>query len=92
MTDVYVYYRVSPADTHMLRPQVQALQSAMVQEHGVCTALKRRPEEKDGLQTWMEIYYAVPDGFATTLAQAASQLALPGERHIEIFVDIPECA
>lgn len=94
MTDVYVYYRVAATDAARLRSQVLAMQSALAQAHGLQTALKRRPEEKDGFQTWMEIYCAVPDGFVETLAAAVQHAALPlaGERHVEIFVDIPECA
>ncbi len=70
------------------------MQAELARRFGVRTALKRRPGEKDGLQTWMEIYTDVPDGFASALQQAADNAALPleGKRHMEIFVDLPACA
>ncbi len=94
MTDVYVYYRVASADAAQLRPRVLAMQAALASSHGVSTALKRRPEEKDEQQTWMEVYCSVPEHFISALAHASEQLSSHaiGERHVEIFVDIPECA
>ncbi len=94
MTDVHVYYRVASADTAGLRPKILAMQAELASRYGVSTALKRRPEEKDGQQTWMESYFAVPEGFLAALSHASEQWQLPviGERHVEIFVDIPECA
>lgn len=94
MTDLFVYYRVSSAAATELRSRVARLQTGLAQRYRVRTSLKRRPDEKDGLQTWMEIYSDVPDGFLPALQQAAHAAALPieGDRHIEIFVDLPECA
>jgi hypothetical protein len=42
----------------------------------------------------MEVYADVPEGFLAALQQAAQAARLPidGERHSEIFVDLPECA
>ncbi len=94
MTDVFVYYQVRADRAAQLRPRVASLQADIVQRFGVQAALKRRPEEKQGLQTWMEVYVDVPDGFLSALQQAAqaAQLPIDGERHSEIFVDLPECA
>lgn len=94
MTDLFVYYRVRGEIADQLRPQVAALQSLLVQRFGVRASLKRRPEEKDGLQTWMEVYEGVPDDFLPALQQAAADAQLPieGDRHHEIFEDLPECA
>ena len=91
--DLYVYYRVRSADAARLQPQVEAMQHALSHSHRVQAALKRRPEEKEGRQTWMETYLDVPEGFASVLAGAAASLSLiDGERHVETFVDLAPCA
>ncbi len=94
MTDFFVYYHVRSEHAAQLRPRIATLQSVLTQRFGIRAALKRRPDEKDGLQTWMEIYADVPDNFLPALQQAvlAADLPIAGERHIEIFVDLPECA
>ncbi len=94
MTDLFVYYRVRSDTADSLRPGVARLQAELAQRFGIRSALKRRPEEKDGLQTWMEMYSDVPADFLPALEQAARAARLPieGERHHEIFVDLPECA
>ena len=55
--------------------------------------LKRRPEARDGLQTWMEVYPAVDAGFASMLAGAVHAAGLDallaGPRHAEVFMDLP---
>ena len=91
--DLYVYYRVRSDDALRLQPQVEAMQRALAHSHHVSCALKRRPEEKEGRQTWMETYLDVPAGFASALAGAAASLTLiDGERHVETFVDLAPCA
>ncbi len=91
--DLYVYYRVRLTDAAALQPQVRAMQQDLSGRFGVASSLKRRPEEQDGCQTWMETYLDVPAGFADELAQSASGLALVnGERHVETFVDLAPCA
>lgn len=94
--DLYIYYRVDLTQAAALLPQVQAMQAGLAAAHGVQTALKRRPESKDGLQTWMEVYGATTPEFADTLAQAVAQAGLArfisGERHTEVFVDVAPCA
>lgn len=94
--DLYIYYRVAEAQAAPLLPRVQAMQAALANSHGVQGALKRRPDSKDGLQTWMEVYGAVPPGFDSALAQAVAAGGLveltSGERHTEVFVDVRPCA
>ena len=94
--DLYIYYRVDETQAAALLPQVQAMQAGLAAASGVQTALKRRPESKDGLQTWMEVYGATAPEFADTLAQAVAQAGLDsyisGVRHTEIFVDVAPCA
>lgn len=95
-TDLYIYYRVRHEHADRLQPQVAALQRCLSQEYGIVCALKRRPQEQDGRQTWMEIYQAAPEGFGEALERAVAQAGLleliDGPRHTEIFVDVPACA
>lgn len=94
--DLYIYYKVAAADAAPLQPAVHAMQAALAATHGICGQLKRRPQAQDGVQTWMEVYPAVPDGFAAALAQAvtAADLArwISGARHMECFTDVAPCA
>lgn len=96
MVDLYIYYRVAERNAAGLAPRVQALQARLASGHGVAGQLKRRPGASDGLQTWMEVYPACDDGFATLLATAVADAALDalidGPRHTEIFTDIFPCA
>jgi len=92
MIDLYVYYKVHDVDAAALAPRVRALQAEVAARHGVQGQLKRRPEAREGVQTWMEVYPAVDAGFGALLAEAAAAAgldALPaGARHSEIFVDL----
>ncbi len=91
--DLYVYYRVRTEDAIRLQPQVEAMQRALAHSHHVQCSLKRRPEETEGRQTWMEIYLDVHAGFASVLAGAAASLSLiDGDRHVETFTDLAPCA
>ncbi len=94
MTDLFVYYQVPRTSAAQLLPRVMQLQAGLAQRYGVQVSLKRRPEEKLGMQTWMEVYANVPEGFLTALQAAVlvAELPIVGERHTEIFVDLPECA
>jgi hypothetical protein len=92
MIDLYVYYKVRDVDAAALAPRVRALQAGV----GVPAQLKRRPEVRDGLQTWMEIYPGVDDAFPTRLDAAARSAGfeglIEGPRRAEIFTDLPTCA
>lgn len=94
--DLYIYYRVRSENAALLQACASAMQQRLSAEFGVAGLLKRRPEEKDGRQTWMEIYQAVPAGFEEALEQAVVRDGLAplidGPRHTEHFVDIPTCA
>jgi hypothetical protein len=95
-TDLYIYYRVRCEDAQALQTQVRAVQTSLSQEYGIVTALKRRPGEKDGRHTWMEVYLGVPSDFETILERAVAQAALTtlidGQRHTELFLDYSTCA
>lgn len=94
--DLFIYYKVGADAAVELARRVAALQAALASSQHVRVALKRRPGEQDGLQTWMEVYADVPAGFDAALAQAVSGSGIDGlitgRRHTETFVDIPACA
>lgn len=94
--DLYIYYRVRTERAPELHARVARMQRCLSQEYGIVSALKRRPQEKEGRQTWMEVYQAVPDGFEAVLEGAAAQAGLAdlidGQRNTEYFLDIPTCA
>ena len=96
MNDLYIYYQVRDADAAALSARVRAMQARLLAGHGVAGQLKRRAETTDGLQTWMEIYPATPAGFDAALAAAVREASLAeriaGNRHTEIFTDLPTCA
>ncbi|MDO9421191.1 MAG: DUF4936 family protein [Herminiimonas sp.] len=94
--DLYVYYRVQVADAAVFLTKITEMQDNLSREYGVRTALKRRPEEQDGLHTWMEVYLEVAEGFEATLEQTVASSQLPsmiaGKRHVEHFLDLTLCA
>jgi hypothetical protein len=89
--DLYVYYKVSELQAAALAPRVRAMQASLA-AGGVSVQLKRRPESKDGMQTWMEVYPGVGEAFEAELAAAAEQAGLAdliaGPRRSEVFVDL----
>lgn len=94
--DLYIYYTVRASLADAFCEQVVRMQSDLAMRYGVITALKRRPVEKDGRHTWMEVYLAVPEGFDSVLEQAVAETKLAtlidGERHTEYFMDASTCA
>lgn len=94
--DLYVYYRVQVADAAVFLTKITEMQDNLSREYGIRTALKRRPEEQDGLHTWMEVYLEVAEDFEATLEQAVASSQLPtmiaGKRHVEHFLDLTLCA
>ena len=94
--DLYIYYRARCENAELLQMNVHTMQRCLAAEYGIVIELKRRPEEKEGRHTWMEVYLAVPDGFETTLERAVTQAGLSalidGPRHTEYFLDCSACA
>ncbi|RBA24238.1 DUF4936 family protein [Herminiimonas fonticola] len=94
--DLYVYYRVQVADAAVFLTKITEMQDNLRSEYGIRTALKRRPEEQDGLHTWMEVYLEVAEGFEAKLEQAVASSELlamiAGKRHMEYFLDLTLCA
>ena len=96
MKDFYIYYQVKEEHAQALEARVRSLQAKLAAGSGVSPQLKRRPGSRDGLQTWMEIYPVVGEGFAEQLAAAGDEAGLlsltAGGRHVETFMDLPPCA
>ena len=94
--DFYVYYKVAPDAAAALAPRVKQVQQQLAASHGVATALKRRPGQQNGMQTWMEVYAGAAPDFASVLEQAVQQSGIAafamGGRHTEIFMDLEACA
>jgi hypothetical protein len=92
MIDLYVYYKVREENAARLEPLVRTMQARL----GAAHQLKRRPEAKEGMQTWMEVYPSVDDGFAARLAGAAQAAGMDGliegPRRAEVFMDLTPCA
>jgi hypothetical protein len=95
-TDYYVYYRVRAENAERLLQSVCAMQKRLLQYHGIAGSLKRRPQLRDGMHTWMEVYPAVAKDFDALLTAEVQQADLAkwidGERHVEHFWDISSCA
>ncbi|KFI07673.1 DUF4936 family protein [Massilia sp. BSC265] len=96
MIDLYVYYKVRIDDAAALAPRVRAMQmqlqgSGARDGHGQ-PLLQRRPEARDGLQTWMEVYPGVDEGFGAVLERAVHDAGLgaciQGPRRAEAFIDL----
>lgn len=88
MMDLYVYYKVREEDAAALAPRIRTVQ---VQLAGGAL-LQRRPETRDGLQTWMEVYPGVDEAFGTRVEQAVRDAGLggyiQGPRRSEVFIDL----
>ena len=93
--DLYIYYRARSEHAPQLQAQVQAMQTRLRGDHGIAAALKRRPQQDDISDTWMEVYLDVPADFESSLQQAVDGAALAtlidGVRHIEHFQDCTPC-
>ncbi|HBF50884.1 MAG TPA: DUF4936 domain-containing protein [Massilia sp.] len=90
MFDLYVYYKVPEAQAAQLEPLVRAMQAGLAQD-GIAGQLLRRPESKNGLQTWMEVYPRADERLAALVegrAEASGMAALiDGPRRAEVFVE-----
>jgi hypothetical protein len=95
--ELFIYYRVRGADAAAVRAAVLAAQQHLRDRHpGLRARLLRRPEETDGLQTWMETYSTDPmeDPAGITAAlqadieSSAQRIShcVEGSRHTEVFI------
>ena len=102
--DFYTYYQVQLHHAAAVQACVNAMQVTLRENFGIRAGLKCRPtsgeNSEPGMQTWMEVYLAVPaddsDTFSAALDRAAQQSGLAamidGQRHTERFMDICPCA
>jgi hypothetical protein len=96
MVDLYVYYKVREENAARLAPIVLAMQGSLAAGLAGSAQLKRRPDTKDGLQTWMEVYPGADANFREALEGAERHAGwdglIEGPRHTEIFTDLTPCA
>ena len=98
---VYVYYKLVPTEFPSLHSQIKTLQSTIeaefVTSHSISirSQLFKRPElDKEGRETWMEVYNlnALTDEtvqeFLACLQQLALEMGLPQPRACEKFQSI----
>lgn len=94
--DLYIYYRVPVALADTLVERVSSMQDDLHTTTGTLCYLKRRPDAKDGMHTWMEVYLQTDAAFPSHLVRAVDTHALPelihGERHVETFREVSSCA
>jgi Domain of unknown function (DUF4936) len=97
MRELFVYYRVRADQAEAALGVVRDLQARLSEQHpGLIARLLRRPETRDGTQTWMEAYAVdaahAPVGIDASLQAAIEAEAvtlqpwLDGPRHTEVFV------
>lgn len=88
MLHLYVYYKVHVADRVRLGTEVRRMQALL----GGHDALRRRIDDSDDSETWMEVYENVEPGFEARLDTAVAKTGLAeriaGPRHVERFVDL----
>ncbi len=91
--ELYIYWKAPGTIAAQARELVQAMQQGLREQHPKLTArLLRRPEESQGLVTWMEVYAAPPPGITPALHAAIEAAAAPAmatlgidKRHVEAF-------
>ena len=88
MRDVYIYYRIDPAQGDLAATQIDTLLLTMTPH---CGQPPHRMQRCDDPATWMEVYPDIADFVAFSTALDASTQALDcaafilGERHLECF-------
>lgn len=96
MRDLYIYYKVNAMHADALELRLRIMQAELGALTGIYGEIKRRPEARDGLQTWMEVYAGTGEGFDSALFAAEKDAGLAGliegERRREVFVDLAPCA
>ncbi|RZT42214.1 DUF4936 family protein [Cupriavidus agavae] len=89
---LYVYFKVPDDRAAEALPHWHRWMETVAEATGIGGTLMRRPEPRDGLQTWMESYADVPPAFDATLDGLWRQSGLApwisGARMSERFVDL----
>lgn len=90
---LFIYYRVDAGRAGETLPLVLDFQRRACARHpGLQAELLKRPEEKDGLQTWMEVYSCpggIPREVEAELSDANGRAFIFGIRshlYVEAFV------
>lgn len=90
--ELYIYYRVSPAQAEAARREVQALHTELRGRYAglVARCLRRAGTGAGESQTWMEIYTHAAglsaDDVAAILQRGATTVcSIDGPRHAEVF-------
>lgn len=96
MMDIYIYYGVARTELQVALQHVSRLQRRIQRDYGIAGRLQRRSPGDGPTQTWMEMYTAVPAGFADVIERAADEEGMTtlvqSARHVECFEDVPLCA
>jgi hypothetical protein len=87
--DLFIYYQVPAEHAFKMQKKVMAMQAALHERWPVAVTLKRRPELKDGCETWMDDF---PAALEAAVQDAGLLALIKGGRHVETFIDIPACA
>lgn len=89
---LFVYFRVADDFAADALPRWHRWMETVAEATGIGGTLMRRPETRDGLQTWMECYADVPPAFDATLdglwRQSGLDGCIQGERRVERFIDL----
>ncbi|MBC3879989.1 DUF4936 family protein [Undibacterium sp. LX40W] len=89
--DCYVYYKAKVEHEQEVIGCFQRLRSSL-ERKGISPILQRRPESKDLMYTWMEIYHDIPSNFETIIeagvAESGVMTFVVGTRHAEHFVRV----
>ena len=91
--ELFIYYRALPEHAAALTEAAHRMQGALcVAQPGLAARLLYRPEPRDGLQTWMEVYVLPAEADAMQTAAAIEHAAnaalapwLASARHVEHF-------
>ena len=92
MRELFIYYRVRPANAAAALATVQRVHARLHTRYpGLSARLLRRPADTNELQTWMETYAiatGIDDAMQTDIETEAHALLtmIEGARHAEVFV------
>ncbi len=92
--DRYIYYRAPVNKAAVLKLRVLHMHELISAQTGVRCEFKRQGQSHDGMHTWMEVYYSIPNDFSDQLhaleIQAELSSCTVGVRHVDDFFDCSE--
>ncbi len=90
--DLYVYYKVRTSDAQAFGDRAREWLKQLSADYGVAASLSRRPEAKDGLHTWMEVFPQAGEPLELDLDRRMKDFGLDtficGERRVERFLRV----